>query len=179
MVSGDPCPPVSVAGKRKGTEDDRYLWPEVRRLTAEIRPRWLVRENVAGNITLGLDEILDDLEYLNYSTQSLCIPAAAVGAHHERYRIFVVAHSGIQSDVQTNTTISTVRNKWDARNHVSGGSWAREPGISRGLPKSEVGRVANGFSEWMGGLKALGNAVVPQQIYPIFKAIMDIERVTG
>lgn len=93
---GYPCQPFSVAGKREGTDDDRHLWPEVRRLLETIRPRWFVGENVAGHVTLGLDDVLTDLADINYTAQSFIIPAASVGAVHRRDRVFIVAHANEQ-----------------------------------------------------------------------------------
>ncbi|MBB6672601.1 DNA cytosine methyltransferase [Cohnella nanjingensis] len=92
ILSGDPCQPYSQSGERKGEDDDRFLWPEVDRLLETIRPRWVLRENVAGNITLGLDGVLADLERHGYTWQSFVIPSAAVGAFHRRDRVFVVAN---------------------------------------------------------------------------------------
>lgn len=96
ISAGYPCQPFSVAGKRKGAEDDRHLWPEVARILDEIRPRWFVGENVAGHVSLGLDNVLADLESLGYTAQAFVIPACAVYASHRRDRVFVVAHSGAE-----------------------------------------------------------------------------------
>jgi len=93
ISAGYPCQPFSHAGKRRGAEDDRHLWPEVRRILHEIRPRWFVGENVAGHITLGLDDVLSDLENEGYTAQPFVIPAAAVGAPHRRDRVFIVAYA--------------------------------------------------------------------------------------
>ncbi|MCG7406751.1 DNA (cytosine-5-)-methyltransferase [Paenibacillus sp. ACRRX] len=93
ISAGYPCQPFSNAGKRRGKEDDRHLWPEVARLLSEIRPRWFIGENVAGHVTMGLDDVLIDLESLGYKAQAFVIPAAAIGAPHRRDRVFVVAHS--------------------------------------------------------------------------------------
>ena len=93
ICGGYPCQPFSVAGKRAGASDDRHLWPEYRRLVEELRPSWVIGENVAGHITLGLDEVLSDLEALGYKARSFVIPAVAVDARHRRDRVWVVAHA--------------------------------------------------------------------------------------
>src|SRR5690606_1883903 len=80
-------------GKRRGEEDDRHLWPEVKRLLEEIRPRWFVGENVAGHITLGLDDVLSDLDNIGYTAQPVIIPACAVNAPHRRDRVFIIANT--------------------------------------------------------------------------------------
>lgn len=93
ISAGYPCQPFSVAGKREGAADDRHLWPEVKRLLQEIRPRWFVGENVAGHITLGLDDVLSDLEGLSYTAQAFVIPACSVNAPHRRDRVFIVGYT--------------------------------------------------------------------------------------
>ena len=93
IVGGYPCQPFSLAGVRRGEKDDRHLWPEVRRLVNEIRPTWCIFENVAGHITMGLDEVLSDLEAEDYATRPFVIPAAGVDAPHRRDRVWIVAHT--------------------------------------------------------------------------------------
>ena len=93
ICGGFPCQPFSQAGKRKGKEDDRHLWPEYFRLIQEIRPRWVCGENVSGLISLGLDQVLSDLESEDYSCQTLIIPACAVNAPHRRDRVWILAHA--------------------------------------------------------------------------------------
>lgn len=120
LTGGFPCQPFSVAGRRKGTEDDRYLFPEMLRAISEIQPAWVVGENVAGLITMVqpgsetdmgttgnifseshlyrkeqryvLFAIISSLEGLGYEVQPFVIPACAVGAPHRRERIWIVAH---------------------------------------------------------------------------------------
>jgi DNA (cytosine-5)-methyltransferase 1 len=93
ICGGYPCQPFSVAGQRRGAEDDRHLWPEVHRLVTEIRPSWCIFENVAGHIKLGLDEVLSDLEGEGYAARTYNIPACGVDAPHQRQRVWIVAHT--------------------------------------------------------------------------------------
>lgn len=96
LTGGFPCQPFSLAGKRKGTKDDRYLWPEMLRAIREIRPRWIVGENVYGLVDwsdgMVLEQVCADLENEGYEVQPLIIPACAVNAPHRRDRVWIVAH---------------------------------------------------------------------------------------
>lgn len=94
LTGGDPCQPNSVAGLGKGTADDRFLWPEMFRAIREIQPTWITNENVVGSVSNGvLDLKIDDLESIGYSCQAYNIPAEAVGALHQRERIWLVAYN--------------------------------------------------------------------------------------
>ena len=93
ICGGYPCQPFSTAGQRRGKEDDRHLWPEVDRLLAELRPTWALFENVAGHISMGLDDVLSDLEGQGYACRTFVIPACAVNAPHRRDRVWIVAHA--------------------------------------------------------------------------------------
>lgn len=93
IVGGYPCQPFSTAGQRRGEEDDRHLWPEVKRLMATVRPTWGVFENVAGHISMGLDEVLSDLADEGYAAWTCIIPACAVDAPHRRDRVWIMAHT--------------------------------------------------------------------------------------
>ena len=101
LTAGYPCQPFSVAGRQRGTEDPRHIWPWLLKLVALKRPNFCVFENVTGHIALGLDKVLNDLEGEDYSIATLIIPASSVGAPHKRERLWIVAHSNSnsQSDV--------------------------------------------------------------------------------
>lgn len=93
ICGGYPCQPFSTAGQRRGEKDDRHLWPEFSRLVAELRPTWVIGENVAGHISMGLDDVLSDLEGQGYACRTFVIPACALSAHHRRDRTWVVAYA--------------------------------------------------------------------------------------
>ena len=93
ITGGYPCQPFSVAGKQKGEDDPRHVWPEMFRLIQELRPSWVIGENVAGHIKLGLDTVLENLESEGYSSRTFSISASSVGAVHQRERIWIIAHS--------------------------------------------------------------------------------------
>jgi DNA (cytosine-5)-methyltransferase 1 len=97
ITGGFPCQPFSVAGKQKGTSDDRYLWPEMFRIIKELKPRWVIGENVKGLVNLqnGLvfETVCTDLEGEGYEVRAFNIPAAGVGAPHRRERIWIVAYA--------------------------------------------------------------------------------------
>ena len=98
IVGGFPCQPFSHAGKQRGQDDPRHLWPEMFRLIRECRPTWVVGENVVGIVQLGLDEVLSDLESEGYATRTFNIPACAIGAPHIRQRLWVIAHADSESE---------------------------------------------------------------------------------
>ncbi|MEW8139383.1 MAG: DNA (cytosine-5-)-methyltransferase [Candidatus Thiodiazotropha endolucinida] len=111
ICGGYPCQPFSLAGHRRGQEDDRYLWPEMFRLVQELRPDWIVAENVAGHISMGLDEVLSDLEGAGYTSQAFVIPAVALDAPHRRDRLWIVAHH--DSALRNRDTKHKVCPGWD------------------------------------------------------------------
>ena len=100
ITGGYPCQPFSAAGKRGGASDDRHLWPQMLRVIKQARPVFVVAENVAGHITLGLDEVLADLESEGYTGRAIVVPACAVNAPHRRDRVWIIARSLAHSEQQ-------------------------------------------------------------------------------
>lgn len=170
-VGGYPCQPFSTAGKRGGAEDDRHLWPEMRRLVEELRPAWVVGENVAGHITLGLDQVLSDLDTLGYASRTFVIPAVAVNAPHRRDRVWIVANSssvGLEGPWVSGEPI----------HQAEAGDWEATDALDA-LERGDVPvmcREHDGISQRLDRLRALGNAVVPQVVEIIGRAIMEAQR---
>ena len=179
LISGGfPCQSVSLAGERRGEKDDRWLWPEMFRVISETQPLWAIIENVAGLINMGLSGILSDLEDANFRSQAFVISAGAVGAHHRRDRTFIVAHSAIDR-LQEPFQKREVPRQTDERETSPLANDSFEGWIYEGRiwpSNARVRRVADGIPNRVDRLKSIGNAVVPQQVYPFFRAIAEIER---
>ena len=93
ICGGYPCQPFSLAGVRRGDKDDRHLWPEMLRIIQAVRPTWVIGENVAGHITMGLDTVLSDLEAEGYQVRCFVIPAVGADAYHRRDRCWIVGYA--------------------------------------------------------------------------------------
>lgn len=91
LTAGYPCPPFSLAGQRKGTDDVRHIWPHIAEAVRVLRPRIVVLENVAGHLSLGFGTVVGDLAALGYDARWGCVRASDVGAPHRRERVFIVA----------------------------------------------------------------------------------------
>jgi DNA (cytosine-5)-methyltransferase 1 len=125
LTGGFPCQPFSVAGKQRGKEDERHLWPEMLRVISQARPTWVIGENVAGFIPMELDNCLSDLEGIGYETQAFVIPACAVDAPHRRDRVWIVAH-------RESTERQRCGNTWAGRDGLTdGGEDVSDPCILR------------------------------------------------
>jgi DNA (cytosine-5)-methyltransferase 1 len=221
ITGGFPCQPYSTAGKRKGKEDDRHLWPEMLRAIREIQPGWIVGENVRGltnwNGGLVFDEVQADLETEGYEVLPFLLPAAGVEAPHRRDRIWFIAHANssavslpiqqrgqektqdinagrqgkgrfaTNADIKRRSAMGLHQEGIEAARLESFGSssrftrntWQIFPtqfplcGGNDGLPKRLDGITIRKWKEE--SLKALGNSVVPQVVYQIFKTIDEYE----
>jgi DNA (cytosine-5)-methyltransferase 1 len=232
LTGGFPCQPYSTAGKRKGKDDDRHLWPQMLRAIREIQPGWIVGENVRGltnwNGGLVFDEVQAHLEAEGYEVLPFLLPAAGVNAPHRRDRIWFIAHTNsiagalpIQQREQRKACDTNLSRENESRiitntycgQRCKGGLYKEGSETTAGYISacdSQYGRsdwkdfptqspVCAGNDGFPGGLvdwpvpskfgtrilkgrqaygkwrkesiKALGNAVVPQVIYEIFKAI--------
>jgi site-specific DNA-cytosine methylase len=124
IFGGFPCQGFSVAGLQKGKEDPRYLWPQFSRLVRELKPAWVVGENVPGIMRLAADDICADLEHQGYAVGILCYEAASVGALHRRSRIFFVAHAGrsLRKRGAISGTLCAEHEGWQAADFERSGS---------------------------------------------------------
>lgn len=179
LTGGFPCQPFSLAGKRKGTDDDRYLWPTMLGVIRVVRPRWVVGENVFGIVNwsdgMVFEQVCADLEAAGYKVQSYIIPAAGVGADHLRSRVWFVAHTnGIRLSAAPVHGRATSKEQVSAEHAmpsleiVIADDFRSEPnkhGVVDGIPE--------GLDEC--SLKAYGNAIVPQVALQLFKTINEYE----
>lgn len=205
LVSGGfPCQPFSSAGKRLGQKDDRDLWPQMFRIIQELRPDWILGENVANFTNMGLDRTISDLEGEGYTVRPFEIPAVAVQAPHQRMRVFIVANAersgseernlseitnrpgsrGWRSDAPNPPYSPGKRNNGDGIERRNIRTREMQPGGRSGeasegkwqLSESPVCGADDGIPDRVDRLKALGNAVVPQQVYGILRGIAEIDR---
>ena len=108
LTAGYPCQPFSVAGQRRGTEDDRHIWPYIFSIIKAKRPSFCVFENVYGHVSMGLDEVLSDLESEAYATRPFIIPACATDAFHRRDRLWIICRNvgNTKHDGSSTTTVT-------------------------------------------------------------------------
>ena len=173
ISGGFPCQPFSVAGKQKGKGDDRYLWPEMLRVITELRPRCVVGENVSRLIRIALADVLSELQNIGYEARAYSSAARDVGGLHKGERIFIVAAANDgRAAVWRNTQLPAdggTEGRWDHN-----GRRAKEPDLwKRWEVEPRPYGVAHGIPNRVDRLKCLGNAVVPQQAYPIFRALRE------
>jgi len=177
ISAGFPCQPYSCAGLGKGDSDERDLWGEVIRVIRDIKPKWFIGENTQGLFTRAnqryFRRIINDLSNAGYTVAWGMWGACDVGATHQRLRIFIVAYSsGFRQERRLNRK-QKVQNKKPTI--LSKLQTAQLICSMDNLPTPRVCTGNDGIPNRVDRLRCLGNAVVPQQIYPIFKAIADYE----
>jgi DNA (cytosine-5)-methyltransferase 1 len=169
ICGGFPCQDISIAGQGAGLEGERSgLWFQYARLIGELRPSYVLVENVGALLHRGLDAVLGGLAALGYDAEWHCIPASAVGAPHERDRVWIVAYADKGNEHGRNSALQVGRLPL-AREIADDGyarraQWGSEPCL---------GRVAHGVSNRVDRVGSLGNAVVPQIPELIGRAILE------
>jgi DNA (cytosine-5)-methyltransferase 1 len=217
ISGGFPCQPYSQAGKRLGKEDDRHLWPQMLRIIREVRPKWVVGENVLGltnwNGGMVFDEVQADLEAEGYEVQAYVLPACGVNAPHRRDRVWFVgrryvADPGLQRQAErqeqpmgteqfcekrtaADTNDKRLERQTENRNMERKKRFmlsiaAREQRWDNFPTQFPICQRNDGISSRLSGItfpkwrneaiKAMGNAIVPQVVYQIFKAIAEYEK---
>jgi DNA-cytosine methyltransferase len=181
ISGGFPCQPFSKAGQRKGANDNRHLWPEMLRVIREIQPRFVVGENVCGILNwqrgLVFEQIQIDMEGAGYQSAVCVLPAYAVGAFHNRDRVWFVSAKKDAFNPNANGF-----RFYRAEEHEQKGSFKLQheqgclpgPLVSQSIREGSDTRVfrdINGLPDRVDRIKAIGNAIVPQVAYEIFKAI--------
>lgn len=185
LSGGFPCQPHSLAGKRLASGDKRDLWGELARIIREVRPKWVVAENVPGILSSEhgrfFGRVLRDLANMGYDAGWGVFSAFQAGMEHERKRVFIVAHTnrirwngmddGWEKLPENNEVHICEERKSVQAPNIFEYALRKLSGAD-----SELLRKDDGVPVALDRLKSLGNAVVPQQGYPIFRAIADIER---
>ena len=178
VTGGFPCQPFSHAGRRNGTADDRYKWPDMFKVIQNTRPDWVIAENVRGLVTwndgMVLKTVCADLESEGYEVQPIIIPACAIGAPHRRDRVWIVANTRHQR--QEKSEQQSVGSK-----QSRGGYWNKDwpevafatcnDGMDDGFSRQMDGITISASRHRTERLKACGNAIVPQVAMEIFQAI--------
>ena len=183
LSGGFPCQPYSLAGKQLGKEDERHLWPEMLRTIEEVKPTWVVGENVLGIVNWGggvvFNEVQVELENKGYEVQAYILPACSKNAPHKRERTWFIAYSNSARLYKQYISTKSIKEKPRSRIFDEKGDFCSFPtqppicGGDDGFPK-ELDSIT--FSKWKNqSIKAYGNAIVPQVAYEIFKAIQSFE----
>tara|TARA_R100000808_G_scaffold18465_1_gene40443 strand:- start:268 stop:1047 length:780 start_codon:yes stop_codon:yes gene_type:complete len=169
LTGGFPCQPFSHANgkRRKGTDDDRFLWPEMRRVIKGVRPDYILAENVVGIIQMALDQVLSELETDGYTAGAVILPACAVNAPHRRDRVWILANSN-KPGPQGLRGLDSVGERED-KQFVGEGSKTLKEGWES---ESTFCRVAHGIPRKIHRITALGNSIVPQVAREILRCLV-------
>lgn len=183
ITGGFPCQPFSIAGKKKGKDDARYLWPEFLRIISISKPTWVIAENVTGIVEMELHNIITDLEKENYETQSFIIPACAANAPHRRDRLWIIANRADERRYMRSDTwkegylsfnqewdIAPLQSEWQKLKPIAWSTYKAQDWLEA---NTRLSRKNDGLRERMDKhrIKALGNSIVPQVAFPIMKII--------
>lgn len=198
ISGGFPCQPFSHAGKRKGQDDNRYLWPQMLRIIRELKPNYVIGENVPGIITLALDDVLASLESAGYHSETFVLPACGIGAWHKRDRVWIISYR--KDRFQQQAWWKTLESQVEILSNASGTGHQKQGAFGQSLYSAKapswetaqlsdgclpniwesepnVDRVAHGVSKRMDRIKALGNAIVPQLALILFQSILQLEHI--
>ncbi len=167
ITGGYPCQPFSLAGKRQGSEDPRHLWPYISEAVGIIRPGRVFFENVEGHISLGLNEVVSDLEDRGYDTTWGIFSAEEVRAPHRRKRVYILAHPISARLSERELHPGGVYREGPApsgENAALASSQERDVAkiTGRWCPEPDVGRVVDGCADRVDRIRLLGNGAVPQ-----------------
>ena len=169
ICGGYPCQPFSTAGKRRGTDDPRHLWPWVREAISQLRPRYAILENVRGHLSLGGTTVIGELAAIGYDAEWRVISAASVGGLHQRARIIIVAYPQVLNVEESKMVAQAIRTSLLQPRRIRG---ACVPSPNWPLYEPRMDRVVNGVSDWVDRVRGLGNAVVPQVAEVIGRLVM-------
>jgi len=194
ICGGFPCQPHSLAGKRKGSEDERDLWGEMFRVICEVKPRWVLAENVPGLLSSEagryFGRILRDLVGVGFDVEWESIPAAAVGAPHGRDRVYIVAYANgygwndandRECGYERTQECNGIPSKWSPHRFFSGLVRPSDSRLekTRWRTESRPLGVADGVPSRVDRLRSLGNAVVPQVAEWIGRRIVECQNQAG
>ena len=181
VCGGFPCQPVSLAGQRKAQDDERWLWPEFARVLGVLRPRYVVIENVPGLRSRGMADVLRDLSQIGYDAEWTSLSAADVGAPHRRERVWLLAYPQNNGTRRGQQLTQRGEETGDVAHPNAGRELQPQGGVTNQRGRTgdgdwwgvepNVGRVAHGVPSRVDRLKCLGNAIVPQCAYEIFKSL--------
>jgi len=188
LTGGFPCQPFSIAGKRKGEDDDRYLWEEMLRAIRVLKPPYVIGENVTGLLSLEVgstfDSILTSLEDEGYQIETFVLPACAVEGWHRRDRVWIVAYNyGFRRKQKENEFETSEYREPNEETTIKKLNIQYEYHGSRHIELSKDAesifcRTNDGVSRELDGnrIKALGNAIVPQVAYELLKVIIKLDQ---
>ena len=181
LTGGPPCQPASLAGKREGATDDRWLWPEALAVVERGDYEWVMLEQPGGILTLdngvAFEQICLGLESLGYAVQPFDIPACAVGADHRRQRLWILAHAN-RDGVERRSYGETPAEDGSGRSGRPQNLFAQREfaaGYESGR-ESELLRADARLSDWAHRVRCVGNNICPQVAFQIIKRMIEVEQ---